>query len=137
MKATELMCDDIVLHHGNTYKVFGVMGEANVVDLFPVQLRNAEWMMPAPLTCFATEIAPMPLTDEILEMNGFRRGRYAGGYYHPLFGFRVLPIKENRDSYFEMLEMFSDVFYHCHYVHELQHTLRTYGLSELANNFKV
>ena len=125
MKATELMCDDIVLHHGNAYKVFGIMGKANGVDLFPVQLRNAEGLILAPLTCFATEIAPIPLTSEILEKNGVKdSGALSYEFYD---GYHVFLYAEKRTVHAGALW----------FVHELQHALRLCGLHDLADDFKV
>ena len=86
----------------------------------------------------AKDFEPIPLTAEILEKNGFRKGSYIGGYYYPLFTFRVIPTTRDMDSYFDKVEMIEDVvFYHCRYVHELQHALRLCGLNELADNLII
>ena len=137
MKATELMCDDIVLHHGNAYKVFGIMGKANGVDLFPVQLRNAEGLILAPLTCFATEIAPIPLTAEILEKNGWEIYYEVGAIYLAIRKDWNLTIVEKKIGGLPYLRIAHNWICNIRHVHELQHALRLCELVDLADNFKV
>ena len=137
MKATELMCDDIVLHHGNAYKVFGIMGKANAVDLFPVQLRNAEGMILGPLTCFATEIAPIPLTPEILEKNLEKEceDKIDGGLYFNVEDSKVWGILDEEGFWLNFNGQQDMIL--IHYAHQLQNALRLCGLNDLADNFKV
>lgn len=72
--------------------------------------------------CYATtslsNIEPIPITAEILDMNGLDK-------------VPELSMVLNRDT----MPMYHSPM--LHYVHELQHALRLCGLTELADNFKV
>lgn len=98
-------------------------------------------------------IEPIPLTEEMLEMNGFEEYRY--GVCQSV-RYRIItetdtvmiePMKvksrlgnkwywfDNKTRKFEIVK--PHVLYPLVYVHELQHALRLCGLTELADNFKV
>lgn len=137
MKAKELMCDDLVSHRGNTYKVFGIMRNADGVDLAPVHLRNAEGLMLGPITCFATEIEPIPLTEEILENNDFE---IVG--HHAMFYVNKDSIEEAsiHIDYVDSVDIDTPDYRYsgwCKEVHTLQHILRLCGLDDIADNLKV
>ena len=95
-------------------------------------------------------IEPIPLTDDILDKNGWVKepvdlpepwgdgGNAVKGYKWLYGGRELLPL-----SLMEMCSGGSTMYFvmglqsdnMC--VHELQHALRLYGYKELANNFKV
>ena len=84
---------------------------------------------------------PIPLTPEILEMNGWH-GDELGWVIEPTNGF---------DEYLNIIFRTGKVFSleihriygndmllkSIHYIHELQHALRLCGLNDMANNFEV
>lgn len=85
---------------------------------------------------YADELAPIPLTEEILKAKGFAR--------KPLLKRWIIDgelelIEDSMDN--TKLEYWFSVSvqYICliHYVHQLQHALRLCGLNELADNFKT
>lgn len=119
MKAIELMCNDLVLFHGNKYKVFGIFGKADCVSLFPIHTRNAEGLVLGPIDCFTKEIEPIPLTPEILEKNDLPQYEWVKIYFQGEYG--------NITDFSKKLK----------YVHELQYVLRLCGLNELADNFII
>ena len=86
---------------------------------------------------------PIPITQEILEKNGFKhRIIDCAEYYYIADDYYDITISEWSDSIwlvrYDCTEMSTP---HeqmtCSYVHQLQNFLRLLGLSELADNFKV
>lgn len=85
------------------------------------------------------EPKPIPLTEEILNINGFiieRSREYYFIYYskNDEIVFALEYDVEQKD-YWVHLGGYSNAIFK--YVHELQHILRLCGLSDLANNFKI
>lgn len=79
-------------------------------------------------------IRPIPLTEEILEKNGFHYFPSATPYYY-LESVDVLLNKEQgRCGYYTSI-LNHRIF--INYVHELQHALRLCGITYLADNFKI
>ena len=113
MTAKELMIDDWVYNTHNRQNEQVVEIGSVLVTLAYNDLYEYD------------EIEPIPLTDEILEQNGFYRERnigyvYEGGEYEVIVdlwnnSYRIL---HNRDVMMN-IQCFSNVF-----VHELQHALR-------------
>ncbi|MBQ0141020.1 MAG: hypothetical protein KBT36_17250 [Kurthia sp.] len=91
---------------------------------------------------FFTKFEPIPLTEEILKANGFN---YDGGEIWDIRwededGKHLLNFRKmyNQDNKWDALGiMAGGEIALITSVHELQHVLRTYGLKELANNFKI
>ena len=91
------------------------------------------------------DIAPIPLTTEILEKNGFKGEGYLileldeFSYleYYPFEG-RLRKIWHGIDEWNNHSDT-KDITFQCHckYVHELQQALRLCGMNELADNFKI
>lgn len=90
---------------------------------------------------FFDEIEPIPLTEEILEANGFVDRGHAGFQRlkdelcdrHLTFYMNGMMFGDGmpyEDDYCNML-------HNIKYVHELQHALRLCGLNDLADNFKL
>lgn len=118
MKANELMIGDWVLVHNKPQQVAIV--EETCISYWAELAFSDELLTPS----FA-EIAPIPLTAEILEKNGWKFDEIDGTYYNKIdvYG-RKAPY-----SIFDGIIINS--------VHELQHALRLCGLNELADNFKL
>lgn len=97
---------------------------------------------------FFDEIEPIPLTPEILELNGWKRRSYDHALHlhddivnialnesYSIFGYTHL-CGVGTDCV--EVEYCSEIdFVGTLYVHQLQHALRLCGLSDWANNFKV
>lgn len=103
------------------------------------------------------DISPIPLTDEILEKNGFDSETFLSSEWDKKVYFKEFPgcVVEPDDTGYtfgttrywsEVNEdgspidwgtMYESRIEGLHYVYELQHALRLCGLSELADYFKV
>jgi len=77
-------------------------------------------------------IAPIPLTREIMEINGFSFGRRRG--WMDSFYNEETDMLIEADYDIRICDI-SDV--KIKYVHELQHLLRFCGLNDIADNFKI
>ena len=80
------------------------------------------------------QLAPILLTEDILQANGFRYFSSATPYYY----------EENRDVTILKNQGYEGYATHIlgkriniRYVHELQHTLRLCGLKDFADNFVI
>ena len=78
------------------------------------------------------DVAPIPLTVEILEKNGF----VCMQYWHEYQAVGI-SIQTQLPSVRGQVNGIQFEFGSIRYVHELQHALRLVGLSELAKNLKV
>lgn len=82
---------------------------------------------------------PIPLTEEILKVNGFEYKVSVRGYVYDEsdedYSKYDFVIRHFRDLYFIPV-LYSRVI-DVHSVHELQHALRLCGFGELADNFKI
>lgn len=74
------------------------------------------------------DVQPIPLTPEILEKNGFRKGCYVGGYYSPDCPFRVFTKKDGKCGFTTLFD--DEIHFSCVFVHQLQHALRLYGIEK-------
>ena len=74
------------------------------------------------------DVRPIPLTPEILEKNGFRKGCYVGGYYSPDCPFRVFAKKEGKCGFTTLFD--DEIHFSCVFVHQIQHALRLYGIEK-------
>lgn len=144
MKASELMIGDWVMYNPNVF----IEDEYEPhKDCESVQIKSGEDIDLAIEGCFA----PIPLTEEILKVNGFKFSAETGViryvYLTPDDSVFVEPMKvESRLGktwfWFENGRRDLDVirpkcFIPLVYVHELQRALRCCGLFDLANNFKL
>ena len=123
MSTEKLMIRDWVLHDGEPYQIrqLGIYGVNRDGEDYPAVCVGKPKGIG--LIIERNEISPIPLTDEILEQNGFERvnGEYQDVFYvydgiellidngYTLFGQCKMPIK---------------------YVHELQHVLRLCGINK-------
>ena len=116
MKATELMVGDWVLDGKKPAQITGIMCD----DLFETTLSPSVG---------GECISPIPLTPEILEKNGFRKGSYievVGGldtYYlgEEIGSFRIHRLQKGYYQ-FGLAKI--------NFVHQLQHALRLCGINK-------
>lgn len=95
---------------------------------------------------YENNLRPIPLTEEILEANGFihhdywNKGCYAYDAHKQdilwSMDFYFAPEK-GRMEFGAAGKKATINDWHCEYVHQLQHALRLCGLTELADNFKI
>lgn len=140
MKATDLMVGDWVYnsHHKKVIQItpydFFTHSHINGVQSFDG--------IPNPKPTLGIDLEPVPLTEEILEANGFFKYNPFKTIDYKMYAFpEQCNIKKERGF---GIEIGNGAFYitdHClmpiRYVHEIQHALRLCCLHELADNFKV
>lgn len=126
MKATELMCGDLVLINNTPHKI-------QAIDSIDAEIQADDELYYVGEDRYHSEdkIEGIPITPEILEKNGWKHSN------------RLMIIRIDGDDFY-WCEGFRGVLYKnqynmcdCKYVHELQQALRICGLKELADNFKV
>lgn len=142
MNATELMIGDLVIKDYNIIRVKEILsfGADNARNI------NGEWIIGEDCNMICEDnisidyIEPIPLTEEILEKNGFERSTTI--YFHTAYKYSDpnLPMyvgiaTPNEEIGFHF--SFDNFGYFCHYVHELQHYIRIHGFEELADNLKI
>lgn len=144
MKAEELMVGDWVIHPDLGALKVGIINNWNDTvwnddnisgNMSPIQ-----------------ELRPIPLTAEILEKNGFKKGGYTNlspDYYLETKEYCVQVNLHHTPDKRDFLSVYSNnnpnsevISYGCRetaewYAHKLQQLLRICGLLELANNFKI
>ena len=152
MKATDLMCGDLVLINGTPHKI-------QAIDNIDAEIQTDDDLYYIGEDRYHSEdkIEGIPLTKEMLDANGFRYENENNG-----FGTYFCSRIESRDSAFPMYiyvrwvessEGRTPIGIYCaerenskdnavtirreFYVHTLQHALRLVGLSEIADNFKI
>lgn len=137
MKANELMIGDWVLYHAtfdrDTYKKLTTPYNKNIrIESIAEEGVNEEYCQGDRNWIEYSELQPVPLTEEILEKNGWELSLSCEFYTH----------KSNRNLKLSNLlgvpsiSCFGKISI-LHYVHEFQHVLRLCGLNELADNFKL
>ena len=84
-------------------------------------------------------LIPIPLTEEILKANGFEKVIGYDYYYHipAMWGIVITINNEMIISHWEDHNDNVYVEFGCTYVHQVQHIMRLYGLTDMADNFKV
>lgn len=144
MKITELMIGDFVRIRGSIYNT-------KVTEILNYGI-NPDWCGPEVNdVIYFEDLEPIPLTDEILEKNGFKEPPHQQptGYY-------LQKIEKGLECWDMVIHLHPDSLYQVtiehseddvvggliyaqkiHHVHQLQHVLRICGLSELADNFKL
>lgn len=120
MKAKDLMIGDWVENPKHT-QVFQIVGMEIMPKGDACRLKNDEYNCDT----WCDRIRPIPLTEEILEANGFETDEVQYEFYD---GYNFLLANGKGISV-----AVGSIWY----VHELQHALRLCGLNELADNFKV
>lgn len=123
MKVTDLMIGDWVYDKDNNVVRVGLLTENDTVTIFNDTILS---------TTNCSQVAPIPLTKEILENNGFEfQLTPIKLYYNEEYNFE-LDVDVNDDFFVQIQEG----FYPITYVHQLQHLLRFID-NELADKFKV
>ena len=128
MKANELMIGDWVQDYGTNhrYKI------TSIVDEDPYQVMDEDG-----LPTDIGSVEPIPLTSNMLRINGWRElrtyewkdGKYVTEWNCDDYAFKVL--------YCCGYDGFTFMGLDINHVHKLQHTLRLVGLNDLADNFII
>lgn len=130
MNVKELMLNDLVLLDNRVCKIVATNAYRDCVELIDISDEDNEV-----IGKYAKHISPIPLTYEILQLNGFvRYGDHCGLECTDDEWYNI-----NVD-YLESIDIDTASFRYsglCSSVNELQRALRCCGLNELANNFKV
>lgn len=134
MKVTEIQTDDLVFYQGNPNKVIRILPHTvpfNDVGREPEDLVHIIWNGVYEQVNVA-KIDPIPLTDDILRENGFKKKGHRYGIYDDYFDFEVY---EYNDGTWLVL-------YHCcemtlpdeqiliFHVHQLQHFMKHCGIEQ-------
>lgn len=118
MEAKELMLGDFVIGP----------------DMTPIKITNVDWFGMVEdqngHLIKAGDLQPIPLTEEIVKLNGFKKCSWDLMRWKCDDGFSI--DKENNIFYAYICGNLKPITY----VHELQHLLRLCG-SDLADNFKI
>lgn len=116
MKATELKLGDLVSCHGEILKVA-------FCDMF----MCSAWDENEDLCDYINydELSPIPLTEEILEKNGWEEGSWCF-----IKDFLTLVSHENKTKGFSFSVYGGKSRYNIKYVHELQHLLWALGMDD-------
>lgn len=131
MKITDLMIGDFFSFNGNKYKIEDIKKCGAIhVEYYPEGGRvefNSDFIL--------EDLKPIPLTEEILEKNGWKWG-YANAKFFPgtwignlllrkdKEGFHILAVSDYDD------EDTNDTPFVIRYVHELQNTMRLFGFEK-------
>lgn len=127
------MLGDLVMFEGKPYKVIEI-DNYNSCNL--VLDMGKKWYEEE--TCDVSFVEPIPLTEEILEKNGFNDNESESMIYEDDM-FLVSFYRKKRlylrvkSTYVGALSLHK----HKWYVHEVQHALRICGFNEKADNFKI
>lgn len=150
MKANELMIGDYVMvndiEHTHPLQVTELFMKSGTLYATLYWDGMPEDAMPETLTADVDKVLPIPLTPEILEKNGWVRTKYCYGRdCMEIHGADELPegvdnalsmarwsIDENYQYHFLDLYMWKgSVMQHdVHYVHQLQHAFRIFGIEK-------
>ena len=76
-------------------------------------------------------IKPIPLTEEILKVNGFSKN------FSEMYTKWIVPFEVNIRGNNKYITLDGKYLCNSDYVHELQHALRLCGLNYLADNLKI
>lgn len=128
----ELMVGDWVMYNHN---VFIEDDEPNR-KIYPSRIMNGEDIDIATEGCYA----PIPLTAEILEKNGFKKFHNKGtGATEETFEYITngLCIIEFVEDWKDHRFVIRDTQIAFNHVHKLQHALRLLEYNEMADNFKI
>lgn len=135
MKANELMVGDLVMAslHANEYQVCKVVcleGYREAVAVYDIKDEDEKI-----IGRWAKDLKPIPLSEEILKVNGWEKNKFSSAYINHGVPSRIdigvsdIWLDHEWDDYYNAFSF--------QYVHQLQHALRLCGLNELADNFKV
>lgn len=124
MKVCELMDNDLFMYGGHLCRF-----KIRAMDAVIERLSDGGCYPP----CACAEAEPITLTKEILEKNGFKWTDTWRAYCYIGDNRKFVMVTHDEDEGFG-IHSTSICF---HYVHQLQHALRLYGLDALVDNFKA
>lgn len=134
------MIGDLVYYEGKPLRILGIdnYSSCNVILDMGKRWYDEE-------TVDERAIEPIPLTEEILKVNGWKKNdpnwpstlRMSYKKEEHSFTLSCWMQKGKWDMYIHASGDMELNRFHPSYVHELQHALRMIGLNELADNFKV
>lgn len=144
MRIEDLQIGDIVFDSNKIPVVFNGMGcegrmgstdrYCELIDKRRSQVYNEHF----------TKLSPIPLTEEILESNGWRVEEHSldgdSWYYQKGSHLYIAVQKEEGTNIGFVTEWIFDDAYtvcYCRYVSDLQHALRLCGYHEIANNIQL
>lgn len=143
MKVTELQIGDWVMYNSKPIQVTSLYGKPTEYGEF---VSNEIGWSYSPNTWVDGDfIEPIPLTPEILKLNGFEqktdgwlrcedKANELENYIFIQFRYQG-DIRECEINYINIVK--AKYLYVINYVHQLQHALRLCGLNELADNLKL
>lgn len=100
------------------------------------ELHHSTVIVDKNISAFYEVVKPIPLTDEMLLLNGFQvRITSNKWFWKANFPFNIISTDDSSDPY--DVTMDSIIVKVIFYVHELQNLLRTTGLKDFADNFKL
>lgn len=127
MNINDIMINDFVLFNNEVYKVTGIYGLCNMLDLMPYRIKNKEGKYLLPVQKHMSRVYPIPLTEEILKANGCELHEFNGVMRYERSEFII---------HHSMRDCVGRNNFTYKYVHQLQHALRLCGLNDFADNFK-
>lgn len=135
MKVSEIQIGDFVSCLGDPVRVLSL----SLNDDEPIGIMSP---LKKIFTFREKDVNPIPLTNKILINNGFEQDTMGSGLIHHIAGAENLYVYVNFRYNGECRNVeISNGMYNLSrpilYVHELQHSLRLCGLSELADNLKI
>lgn len=135
MKIEELMIGDLVKYNNEIYKVVGIYGSSQMVDLYPYHIKSKENKYLLPIFKHISDISPIPLTNDILKANAWHERQYSCVYDRDgvPFGLDIGKI----ELYLGECSDDDTIIFSLLYVHELQNVFRICSLNELADNLKL
>lgn len=127
IEAKDLRIGDLVKYEENTCRIIGMMRKASGNYYLYIETLDdiANWEVNP------RDIAPIPLTPEILEKNEWRNRKEFGEYWFIPRNedYELLALDKIEDEYSIYIEENCTNFDYIRYVHQLQHLLWALGLN--------
>lgn len=121
MKSSELKVGDWVSFEGKPFQIYDMTRQGDVV-----------WYDEGASSVLMEEIEPIPLTEEILEKNGWKKVRI-NPFYTAYFEYKF--VHEEKPTFYKKMDdkaIYHDFFKKAPipYVHQLQHILWALGMDD-------
>lgn len=135
MKVTDLMLGDLVWIKPGRIPIgrYGKVCQLCKTMIWANPLDDGEQAIDAYIDLFE----PIELTNEMLLLNGFSKSSECDWFWMAGFPFDISKDKYNTNPDAYELRTSSGVYGKIQHVHELQNLLRSFGMVELADNFKL
>lgn len=142
MKASEMMDNDLIRYGGHLCRFV-----ISAMSAYVERLSDGATFPP----CACVEAESIPLTEEILKLNGFREEEWDEGdlircgtngkrsyvsYFEPQ-GCRTYFYLRGWSDKPKEWKVYNNENMKIRFVHEFQHALRLCGLNDFADNFKI